>query len=85
MDASVAVPLEDFDYALLDSPGFKDSVREEIIHPPFLTVGSRKRPINLIPDYLLTVSVLRKSVLVIAFSGLPGLLTRSWFASTGWR
>lgn len=79
MNASVAVPLEDFDRALLDSQGFKeDSVREEIIHPllkalgyaasgpnriirskglehPFLTVGSKKKPINLIPDYLLTV------------------------------
>src|ERR1017187_3974464 len=79
MNASVAVPLQDFDFALLDSDGFKeDSVREEIIHPlllalgyaasgpnriirskglehPFLTVGSKKKPITLIPDYLLTV------------------------------
>jgi 16S rRNA G966 N2-methylase RsmD len=79
MDASFAVPLEDFDFALLDSQGFKeDSVREEIIHPllkalgyaasgpnriirskglehPFLTVGSKKKRITLIPDYLLTV------------------------------
>lgn len=73
------VPLEDFDWTLLDSQDFKeDSVREEIIHPllkalgyaasgpnritrskglehPFLTVGSKKKPITLIPDYLLTV------------------------------
>lgn len=72
-------PLEDFDFALLDSNDFKeDSVREEITHPilnalgyaasgpnrivrskglehPFLTVGSKKKPITLIPDYLLTV------------------------------
>ncbi len=79
MNVSVAVPLADFDFALLDSRSFKeDSVREEIILPllnalgyaasgpnriirskglehPFLTVGSKKRPITLIPDYLLTV------------------------------
>jgi len=72
-------PLQDFDFSLLDSPGFKeDSVREEVILPllkaigysasgpntivrskglehPFLTVGSKKKPITLIPDYLLTV------------------------------
>src|ERR1700730_7875898 len=72
-------PLGEFDFALLDSPDFKeDSVREEIVHPvltalgyaasrpnriirskglehPFLTVGSKKMPITLIPDYLLTV------------------------------
>lgn len=80
MHASVAVPLQDFDFALLDSRHFKeDSVREEIIHPllkalgyaasgpnciirskglehPFLTTGSKKKPITLIPDYLLTVN-----------------------------
>jgi 16S rRNA G966 N2-methylase RsmD len=79
MDPSVAVPLKDFDFALLDSQSFKeDSVREEVIHPllnalgysasgpnriirskglehPFLTVGSKDKPITLIPDYLLTV------------------------------
>ncbi|MGH9403934.1 MAG: DNA methyltransferase [Terriglobia bacterium] len=79
MAASVAVPLQGFDFTLLDSHGFKeDSVREEIIHPllsalgyaasgpnriirskglehPFLTVGSKKKPVTLIPDYLLTV------------------------------
>jgi hypothetical protein len=79
MDASVAAPLGDFDFALLDSQDFKeDSVREEIVLPllnalgyaasgpnriirskglehPFLTVGSKKKPITLIPDYLLTV------------------------------
>jgi len=79
MEALVLVPLQDFDFALLESQGFKeDSVREEIIHPllnalgysasgpnriirskglehPFLTVGSKDKPITLIPDYLLTV------------------------------
>jgi hypothetical protein len=74
-----AIPLQGFDFNLLDSPGFKeDSVREEIIHlllkalgyaasgpnriirsqaleHPFLTVGSKQKPITLIPDYLLTV------------------------------
>jgi 16S rRNA G966 N2-methylase RsmD len=79
MDTLGAIPLEDFDFTLLDSHGFKeDAVREEIIHPllkslgyaasgpnriirskglehPFLTVGSKKKPITLIPDYLLTV------------------------------
>jgi hypothetical protein len=40
MDASVAVPLEDFDFARLDSQGFKeDSVREEIIHPLLNALG----------------------------------------------
>lgn len=79
MDTLAAVPLQDFDFAILDSDGFKeDSVREELILPllnalgyaasgsnriirskaldhPFLTVGSKKKPITLIPDYLLTV------------------------------
>jgi hypothetical protein len=42
MAASVAVPspLEDFDFALLDSPDFKeDAVREEIIHPLLNALG----------------------------------------------
>ncbi|WP_197711062.1 type I restriction enzyme HsdR N-terminal domain-containing protein [Chromatium okenii] len=70
---------QDFDFAQLHSPDFKeDSVREVLILPiltqlgygqtqiirsksllhPFLTVGSKsskKRPITLIPDYLLKV------------------------------
>ncbi|WP_348269423.1 DNA methyltransferase [Edaphobacter paludis] len=77
---AVPAPLENFDFALLGSPGFKeDSVREEIILPvlnalgytasgpnkiirskplehPFLTTGSKKKRVTLIPDYLLTVS-----------------------------
>jgi hypothetical protein len=79
MGTSVAAPLSDFDFSLLDQHDFKeDSVREEIVHlvlnalgyaasgpnriirskgleHPFLTVGSKNRPITLIPDYLLTV------------------------------
>src|ERR1035438_6508858 len=40
MDSLVAVPLQDFDFALLDSPGFKeDSVREEVIHPLLNALG----------------------------------------------
>ena len=77
-ESSVAAPLQDFDFGLLDSPLFKeDSVREEIILPilhtlgytakgpnkiirskqlehPFLTTGSKRNPVTLIPDYLLT-------------------------------
>lgn len=80
MDTPTPSPLDGFDFALLDSPDFKeDSVREEVILPilgalgysahdpnriirsknlehPFLTIGSKKRPITLIPDYLLTVN-----------------------------
>jgi hypothetical protein len=71
--------LDNFDFGLLDTTGFKeDSVREEIILPilnalgygvsgpnkivrskplehPFLTTGSEKKPVTLIPDYLLTI------------------------------
>ena len=68
----------DFDFAALDSPNFKeDSVREELILPilhklgyatsaqivrsktlqhPFVKIGSKKRPITLVPDYLLQVN-----------------------------
>jgi len=67
---------QDFDFAQLHSPDFKeDSVREVLILPiltqlgytqtqiirsksllhPFLKIGSKKRPITLIPDYLLKV------------------------------
>jgi hypothetical protein len=73
------VPLQGFDFSLLDSVDFKeDSVREEIIMPmlkalgysssgpnkiirsktllhPFITIGSRRRAIQLIPDYVLSV------------------------------
>lgn len=75
-----AVPLQDFDFSLLESPEFKeDSVREEVILPvlqglgysssgpnkiirskkllhPFITIGSKRRPIQLVPDYLLSVN-----------------------------
>ena len=74
------VPLQGFDFSLLDSPDFKeDSVREEIIMPmlsalgyassgpnkiirsrtllhPFITIGAKRRPIHIIPDYLLSVN-----------------------------
>ena len=77
---TVAVPLRDFDFSLLESGDFKeDSVREEMIMPilralgysssgpnriirsktllhPFITIGSKRRPIQLIPDYLLSVN-----------------------------
>ena len=67
---------QEFDFAQLDSPDFKeDSVREVLIVPilaqlgyaqtqivrskslihPFLQIGSKKRPLTLIPDYLLQV------------------------------
>jgi len=72
--------LEGFDFALLDSPDFKeDSVREEIILPiikglgynsnkpnqiirsrkllhPFVSIGSQKKDIYIIPDYLFEVN-----------------------------
>jgi hypothetical protein len=74
------LPLQDFDFSLLESPDFKeDSVREDIIMPilgalgysssgdnriirskallhPFITIGSKRRPIQLVPDYLLSVN-----------------------------
>lgn len=77
--AAIPPPLEDFDFALLQSKDFKeDSVREEIVHPilkalgyaasgsnriirskklehPFRTIGSKRKPVTLIPDYLLAV------------------------------
>ncbi len=70
---------EDFDFAILNDPSFKeDAVREEIIAPiikrlgytpsgdnkvirskpikhPFCYIGTIKRDINIIPDYLLQV------------------------------
>ena len=73
-------PLARFDFALLNSPEFKeDSVREAVIMPilsalgyseskpnqiirskellhPFITIGFKRRPIHLIPDYLLSVN-----------------------------
>ncbi len=40
MDDLSAVPLQGFDFNLVDSPGFKeDSVREEIIHPLLKALG----------------------------------------------
>ncbi|RKZ80970.1 MAG: DNA methylase [Candidatus Parabeggiatoa sp. nov. 1] len=69
--------LENFDFAQLNSPDFKeDSVREVLILPilqqlgydnqhiirskslehPFIKIGSKKRKIKLIPDYLLKVA-----------------------------
>lgn len=38
--------------------GYKQSdiVRSKILQHPFLTTGSKKRPIKLIPDYVLKVS-----------------------------
>src|ERR1035437_4326032 len=40
MDSVVVVPLQDFHFALLDSPGFKeDSVREEVLHPLLNALG----------------------------------------------
>ncbi len=70
-------PLQDFDFAILDAPSFKeDSVREEIIAPllralgyknsgenriirsmaldhPYVMIGSKKKPISIIPDYVM--------------------------------
>ncbi|MCC5944398.1 MAG: type I restriction enzyme HsdR N-terminal domain-containing protein [Bernardetiaceae bacterium] len=67
---------ENFDFAQLESPDFKeDSVREVLILPilqqlgyaqpqivrsktlehPFLKIGSKKRKVNLVPDYLLKI------------------------------
>jgi 16S rRNA G966 N2-methylase RsmD len=74
------VPLQDFDFSILESPDFKeDSVREDIVMPilralgysssgpnkitrskallhPFITIGAKRRPIQLVPDYLLSVN-----------------------------
>lgn len=69
-----------FDFNLLDDPGFKeDSVREELVFPilkwlgysasgenkivrskalthPYVYIGSKKHPITIIPDYVLSTS-----------------------------
>src|ERR1035437_1870158 len=71
---------KDFDFGLLDDPGFKeDSVREELIAPllkalgysasppnqirrsvalthPYVYIGTKKYPVTIIPDYLLSRS-----------------------------
>jgi hypothetical protein len=71
------VPLQGFDFSLLDDPNFReDSVREEIVVPllralgycpspphrilrslrlphPFVYIGSARKDITIIPDYLL--------------------------------
>ncbi len=51
---------EEIIHPLLTALGYSASgqnriVRSKALEHPFLTVGSRKRPITLIPDYLLTV------------------------------
>jgi len=80
MSTTEFVPLQDFDFSVLESPDFKeDSVREEIVMPllhalgysssglnkitrsraldhPFITIGSKRKPIQLVPDYLLSVN-----------------------------
>ncbi|ATB44084.1 restriction endonuclease [Cystobacter fuscus] len=74
------IPLQDFDFSVLNDPEFKeDSVREEIIAPllralgyrstgnarivrsrrldhPYVQFGVTKKPVTIIPDYLMVVN-----------------------------